>query len=151
MKRRIFFLLAVLLFSGCVQTQLQGEYLQNTACFENRNCIFIEIADSESEREKGLMFRESLAKNSGMLFVFEKEEKYSFWMKNTLTALDIIWINEDKKIVDVFENAQPCKTEHCPIMTPKENALYVIEANSGFVKENNVKIGQVAKIQVKSI
>lgn len=129
--------LLALLLSGCTE-----KIKLNTACFENGECIALELTDSGEEREQGLMFRQSLGENSGMLFVFEGEERHGFWMKNTLIPLDIIWVGSDSRIVDVFENAQPCKTSDCPIMSPQEKARWVIEANSGFAKKNNIMIGQ---------
>ena len=59
--------------------------------------------------KNGLMFRENMDSDRGMLFIFEKEGEYPFWMKNTLIPLDIIWINKDKEVVFISENAQPCE------------------------------------------
>src|SRR6056297_767591 len=70
--------------------------------------INVEIADSDKERQKGLMNRTSLCNKCGMLFIFDDERKHSFWMKNTLIPLDIIFINSKLKVVDIF-HAQPCQ------------------------------------------
>lgn len=105
--------------------------------------IFLEaeVADNPQQRQQGLMFRSSLADNGGMLFIFEKEGRYNFWMKNMNFALDIIWIGADKKIVDIKENNQPC-TESCQSLISAGQARYVLEVDAGFVRKNKIKIGE---------
>ncbi|MEK7540985.1 MAG: DUF192 domain-containing protein [Patescibacteria group bacterium] len=99
----------------------------------------MEIAKTPLETSKGLMFRKNLEQDKGMLFVFKKEAKYSFWMKNTLIPLDIIWINKDKKVVFISENAQPCKWYSCYSIKPTAEAKYVLEVNSGVVQKIGLK------------
>ncbi len=108
-------------------------------CNEN-NCFEVEIAKTTQEKSKGLMYREELDENKGMLFLFMKEEYHYFWMKNTLIPLDMIWIDSDKKITYIYENAQPCKTEYCENIIPKGKALYVLEVNAGEVERLGWKI-----------
>lgn len=103
-------------------------------------CFDVEIAQTEEERAKGLMFSSSLPKNQGMLFIFENEDKHSFWMKNTLIPLDIIWISKDLKIVHIEHNVLPCDKEPCKTYTPNQKALYVLEINSGLVEKYNLQI-----------
>lgn len=103
--------------------------------------IFIEIADDPFEQSKGLMYRSSLDWNNGMLFAFENEEIRSFWMKNTLIPLDMIFIDKGLKIIDIIENAQPCKTNNCPSYVSNQPAKYVLEVNAGYVKENKISVG----------
>ena len=114
-------------------------------CFSSK-CVEVEIADEESERTRGLMFRTSLDENKGMLFVFDKSENYPFWMKNTLIPLNIIWIGENFKIVYIA-NAVPCREEPCEIYNPQKNAKYVVEVNEGFVEENGVEVGDEVEIR----
>jgi len=76
-----------------------------------------------------------------MLFIFEKESLHSFWMKNMRFPLDIIWIDKDKKIVDIYKFALPCK-DICKTITPSLKAKFVLEVNAGFVEKNNLKIGE---------
>lgn len=113
-------------------------------CFSSK-CVEVEIADDENERIQGLMFRTSLDENKGMLFVFDKSENYPFWMKNTFISLDMIWIDENFKVVYVA-HATPCKRDPCEIYNPNKNAKYVIEVNEGFVEKNEVKVGDVVRI-----
>ena len=95
----------------------------------------VEIADDNISRQYGLMFRENLAKNSGMLFVFDTPAPHSFWMKNTLIPLDLLWISADKKVVDV-QTLQPCQKDPCPSYRPQADALYVLEINAGNFRGN---------------
>lgn len=113
---------------------------KNTVCFEDR-CFVVELAKTQEELEKGLMFRESLDVEEGMLFIFEKEDKYPFWMKNTLLPLDIIWLNKDKEVIFIKEDAQPCQKEECDNFFPGEEAKYVLEINSGLVEEMGLELG----------
>ncbi|MEK6856623.1 MAG: DUF192 domain-containing protein [Nanoarchaeota archaeon] len=130
-------LLVLMLLTGC--SQVTKKVIINEKSFN------VEIADNQIERAQGLMFRKELEENSGMLFLFESSGKHSFWMKNTLIPLDMIWIDENLEIVFIFENAQPCE-ETCDSITPDKNAKYVLEINSGLVEKYNFKIGDEIKI-----
>ncbi len=103
-------------------------------------CIQAEVVRTDKARQKGLMFRKSMPQDQGMLFIFEKEGLLSFWMKNMRFPLDIIWIGWDKKIVDIYEYALPCK-DVCKTITPQANAQFVWEVNAGFVKQHGIRIG----------
>ena len=93
--------------------------------------FLVEIADTPSKRQKGLMFRKHLCGACGMLFIFEKEEPLNFWMKNTLIPLDIVFISKDKKAVDLA-TLKPCPDEgNCPIYESKSPAQYVLEVKAG--------------------
>lgn len=124
-----------------------GKVCLYTQSVVGNNCFDVEIAENNFQRERGLMDRKILDQNKGMFFVFDKEDNYSFWMKNTLIPLDIIWINQDKKIVYISENTQPCltswvgKTFFCPQINPQQNAKYVLEINAGLANKLNIKLG----------
>jgi uncharacterized protein len=102
--------------------------------------IKVEIADSLEEKMQGLMNRESLGENEGMLFIFDDEDYYSFWMKNTLIPLEIIHIDENMEIVDII-HAVPCEEEPCESYKAIEMSKYVLEVNEGFSGKNNIRIG----------
>ena len=89
----------------------------------------VEVATTSSERELGLMGRTELLGDQGMLFIFEASKIHSFWMKDTLIPLDILWISADMKVVDMV-TAQPCVSEECDIYTPSNAAQYVLEVNA---------------------
>jgi YVTN family beta-propeller protein len=104
--------------------------------------VFVEVADDQDETMTGLMFRKHLPWNAGMLFVFHNEEPRTFWMKNTVIPLDMIFVDSNLKIVDIKENVPPCaQGDECPLYPSKEHAQYVLEVNAGFVQENGIKIG----------
>lgn len=109
-------------------------------CFEN-HCFNIELASTVEEQKRGLTFRENLDLDKGMLFVFKKEAKHSFWMKNTLIPLDIIWINKNKEVVFISQDAQPCEKDPCPSIMPNKEAKYVLEINAGISKNIGLDIG----------
>lgn len=106
-------------------------------CFEN-DCFDVEVANENAERIRGLMNRESLGEDQGMLFVWDEEGVYQFWMKDTLIPLDMIWINSDYEIVFIKENAQPL--DLTPI-DPGVAALYVVEVNGGTAAERGIAVG----------
>ena len=109
-------------------------------CFKNR-CFFVELALTPEEKSRGLMYRESLGQDRGMLFIYEKEARHSFWMKNVLIPLDIIWLDQDKKVVYIAENCQPCSEDSCPSIKTDKNAKYVLEINGGTVFEMGLSLG----------
>lgn len=87
------------------------------------------------------MYRSSLGQDNGMLFIFKEEDYHGFWMKNMEFPLDIVWIGPDKKIVDIYHRAIPCRESTCNIILPKYPAIFVLELNSGFAKDHNINIG----------
>jgi len=102
-------------------------------------CSFdIEIADTPETLTNGLMYRDSMAVNKAMLFIFDKSEQRSFWMKNTYLPLDIIYISEDSTIVSVSENTTPFSEQ---TVMSKGPALYVLEINAGLYKQFGLETG----------
>lgn len=102
--------------------------------------IYVEIADEWNELQKGLMFRENLPEDEGMLFVFPRSGNYAFWMKNTLIALDAIYMDANGTIVDIIQ-MDPCILDPCPTHVPDSEALYVLEVNKGFSERHGIKEG----------
>lgn len=115
-------------------------YSLGTVCVKD-NCFKVEIAKTEKQREEGLMERKSLDKDKGMLFIFDKESIYPFWMKNTFISLDIIWIDNSYKVVDIKENNKPCNNIFCSSIYPSSKAKYVLEINAGLCSELGIKKG----------
>lgn len=103
--------------------------------------ISAEIARSSQKREQGLSGRKKLKDNESMLFIFEREGNYGFWMKEMLFNIDMIFIKDDI-IVDMAENMPyPINENNIAGVSPKEKANLVLEINSGLVKKYNIKIG----------
>jgi uncharacterized protein len=104
--------------------------------------VRVEIADEEAERQRGLMFREQLAPDAGMLFLFETPQHLTFWMRNTYLPLDMIFIEPSKTILGVVENAEPRTdvTRSVPGISQ-----YVLEVNAGFSREHGLTPGTVVR------
>lgn len=102
----------------------------------------IEIAQTNAQRERGLMFREHLAENRGMLFIHDVEEPLAYWMKNTLIALDIFYFDAHRRLVSVSKRTPPCTLgDDCPPYRSDGSALYVLELNAGEADRLHVKKG----------
>ena len=100
--------------------------------------VDIEIADDDAKRTQGLMYRDSMAENHAMLFIMPQEREQSFWMKNCILPLDIIYVNAKKQIVTIQKNTVPYSEDSVPSNGP---ALYVVEVNAGFCDRHSVKPG----------
>ena len=112
--------------------------------FENNKEVFVEIPQTKQDFYKGLSLRTSLEEDHGMIFIFDEEKNQTFWMKNMLFPLDLIFIDKNKVITNIFF-AEPCKTDPCEIYGSK--AMYVLEVNKGFAEKNDVKPGQKVKLK----
>lgn len=124
------------------------EFVENSVCYKS-SCFQVEIADNALLRQQGLMFREHLDENKGMLFIFEENGIYPFWMKNTLIPLDIIWLDSNGNVVYIEKNVQPCKEEMCKPYNPKKMARYVLEINANISNELGLKIGDRLLINLR--
>lgn len=102
--------------------------------------IRVEVADTPAEREKGLSGRQGLGKNEGLLFVFEEEGYYGFWMKDMLFPIDILWIGSDGSIVYIVESATP---ESYPLAyVPPRASRYVLELPADWVRTHSLSTGE---------
>lgn len=99
--------------------------------------IRVEVARTEREKAKGLMFRESLGKDEGMLFIYDREEMLSFWMKNTRIPLSIAFIDQQGRIVDI-QDMEPFSLRTRVSARP---AQYALEVNQGWFKKNGIDVG----------
>jgi hypothetical protein len=98
----------------------------------------IEIADSDYETQTGLMYRDAMKAQQGMLFIFEEEAMHSFYMKNTKIPLDLLFIDHDMKLASTTENAQPLDESGITSRVPIQ---YVLEVNAGMVAKWGLKAG----------
>lgn len=115
----------------------------------NGNLLKVEIADTQAKRSKGLGGRQGLETDMGMLFIFDKTDRYPFWMKGLNFPLDFVWIRGDK-VVDIFQNIQPPETnqtdESLQVYQSKEEVDKILEINSGVVQKLNIKVGDTIKV-----
>ncbi|MEO8599201.1 MAG: DUF192 domain-containing protein [bacterium] len=117
----------------------QTQKFRSTTLSAGMYVIKAEIAANEAERQQGLMFREKMASNEGMLFDFEAPAGVCMWMKNTLIPLSVAFIDSSGKIVNV-EDMQPQTTDsHCA----KKTVRYALEMNQGWFKQKNIKPGSI--------
>jgi uncharacterized membrane protein (UPF0127 family) len=108
--------------------------------------INVELALNDASRMRGLMFREHLAANHGMLFVFEQETPQAFWMKNTKIPLDILYFDHAGKLVSLQEHVPPCTADPCPAYPSNAPALYVLELGGGEAAKLGIKLGETLEI-----
>ncbi|MEK6967515.1 MAG: DUF192 domain-containing protein [Nanoarchaeota archaeon] len=134
----------LLLLVGC---RIQGE--EGIVIEVNDKTWVAEIADSPAEQQQGLMFRESLPANKGMLFVFNDSEPRTFWMKNTKIPLDMIFIDANWRVVSVVKTATPCISDPCQLYNSTKPAKYVLEVNAGEAVEKGVKVGTRVQTSLK--
>ena len=116
-------------------------------CFVQQQCITVEVAATPRARQRGLMFRESLPSHRGMLFVFPRDDFWTFWMKNTRFPLDMIWIGSDRTIVYMIPHVPPCRADPCPTYTPLKKARYVLEVPAGSIGKWNLRVGQKVRFR----
>ena len=114
----------------------------------NRQRFSVELADTQDKRALGLMFRDSMPDDHGMLFVFPGETRRSFWMKNTRIPLDIFYFDSNLTLVSVAENTPPCRSPECPTYPSDGPAKYVLELNAGKAAELGVKTGDVLELHL---
>lgn len=108
----------------------------------------VELAETTEKQALGLMFRDELREDHGMLFLFPGEAMRSFWMKNTRIPLDIFYFDENLSLVSVSENARPCRTQRCPGYPSAAPAKYVLELNAGKALELGVQNGDILSLHL---
>jgi uncharacterized membrane protein (UPF0127 family) len=101
----------------------------------------VEIADSSEEHQLGLMFRDSMPADHGMIFIFPDEAPRSFWMKNTRIPLDIMYFDRDLRMVGISADTPPCRVARCPSYPSVAPAKYVLELNGGSAASLGVGVG----------
>ena len=141
MNKKIQILTLLLLLAGGLlfcQSERRDKFIK--IYLPNGKSVTAELVVTDEERQRGLMFREKLLPDQGMLFVFEEEGLYSFWMKNTLISLDMLWINKDLRIVHIARNVPPCKEDPCPSYSPERPGLYVLELAAGAADRLGLKL-----------
>jgi hypothetical protein len=106
--------------------------------------VLVEVVRTPRERARGLMYRQHLPPDRGMLFLFEQEEIQSFWMKNTLIPLDMVFIRRDMTVAGIVENAEPRTTSSRRVDAP---SIYVLEVNGGWTAARGVRAGAAVRFE----
>jgi hypothetical protein len=128
-----------LLLSGCASG---GEHWVEVGGERYR----VEVADDDSERARGLMFRDELAGGTGMLFLHEREEPLAYWMKNTRIPLDILYFDSGRRLVAQQRDVPPCAAgDGCPSYPSGSPARYVLELNAGEAARLALKDGDAIR------
>jgi len=116
----------------------EGELIFTDSLGTLKTKIDIEIANNEYKRQLGLMNRKEMKENQGMLFIFSKEAKLSFWMRNTLISLDMIFANEHKEIITIHKYTKILTEQSYAASEP---SMYVVEVVAGFCDKYNIQVG----------
>ena len=141
---RIVILAAAFFAAGCGTSNITDELDLTQVTLPNGAKINAETMRSEPELMRGLMFRESLAPNRGMLFIHPKENTFHYWMYQTKIPLDLIWMDHDRRIVEMSLDTPPCRStsaKECPNYGGNFKSKYVLEVNAGIARKNGLKTG----------
>ncbi len=106
--------------------------------------VKVEVVATEAKIQKGLMFREHLPLDAGMLFLMGQEKEWTFWMRNTLIPLDMLFIGKDMKVAGIVERAEPLTED---LRTVGKPSSYVLEVNGGWAKSHNVTAGAAVRFE----
>jgi len=115
--------------------------------FPDGDVVHVEVAADDPTRQQGLMYRDQLPADRGMIFFFTQRGNYPFWMKNTLIPLDMVWIDDQRRIVHVAHDVQPCKADPCPSVPPGAEARYVLEVAAGVAARHSLANGQTLRFE----
>lgn len=144
MHSRILFLAIILALLTSV-TACQAQPKVSISTKAGKEVVFqVEIADTAAKREMGLQYRHELADDRGMIFLFPSESHQSFWMKNTPIALDMIFINRDRKVVGIIEKTVPFSLEPRSVTAPSQ---FVLEVNGGLARRHGIQAGDTVRFE----
>ena len=113
--------------------------------------VHVELAKTEAERNFGLMERTSLPQGRGMLFIHDQPGRYPYWMYDCKIGLDIIWMDQAHRIVEMSPDTPPCKgkSDTCPNYGGHETSVYVLELPVGSIKAHQLAVGQTVNFNVQ--
>lgn len=132
---------AICMLTGIAAADDAAEHIElDTA--SGAHTYSVEVMRTEAEREKGLMFRQSMPRDHGMLFDFVQDQPLMFWMKNTLIPLDMVFIGSDGRVVSIAHDAKPMDET---VIASKQPAAGVLELNAGAAASIGLKVGDVVK------
>jgi uncharacterized protein len=143
--RRVFIALLAAALCCCGDKPSSIEDLNSVeVAFPNGTKILAEAARQQFELLRGLMYRDSLPANHGMMFFYPKDEKHVHYMYNAKIPVDIIWMDRDRHIVEMSPNTPPCplkSARECPTYGGRQVSRYVLEVNAGVAAKNHIQVG----------
>jgi uncharacterized protein len=143
--RYVVLLFSAFLLAACGSKQTSvDDFSTRAVTLPGGQVIRAETMIDEIDIARGLMFRSSLAPDHGMLFVHAQPGIYRHWMYQVLFPLDIVWLDSKHNIVEMAQDAPPCKTKasQCPQYGGKQLSSYVLELNAGMVRKYGLQLGQ---------
>jgi hypothetical protein len=146
--RALGFVFFALLFSGCDKPTTMDEYRSTEVVFPGDQKILAEMMRTELEMARGMMFRDSLAADRGMLFLHGLPGNWTYYMFQVKIPLDIIWMDGSKRIVEISANTPPCKSasaRECPLYGGKEKSQFVLELPAGQAAKFGLKVGDMVR------
>jgi uncharacterized membrane protein (UPF0127 family) len=134
-------------------TRTRGDYTPSAAVvvpltLPSGKVLQAEVMVSDEDRAMGLMFRPSLPLDRGMIFRFATADFHGIWMKNCKFPIDILWLDEERRVVHVAEAVPPCKAEPCPVYNPMRKASWVIELNAGQAGREKAVLGATVRFDL---
>ncbi|MCX7554250.1 DUF192 domain-containing protein [Marinicella sp. S1101] len=143
MKKIALVVLLLFILSAC-------QHMQHRVTLKDQTFL-VELADDAQSRAMGLMYRKEMADSEGMLFIFPDSKPRAFWMKNTLIPLDILYFDQNRRLVSISENTPPCKntSTRCPNYPSAKPAKYVLEINAGLSQDYGFTTGDELIIELK--
>jgi len=138
MTKKHLFLPVIALFLCCAGQEARERFIR--IFFPGGQEVIAELALTDEERQRGLMFREGIQEDQAMLFVFEEEGIHSFWMKNMRFPIDILWLDKEKRVVHIEPDVPPCPRDPCPSYASPRAAHYVLELQSGWAQRHGLHL-----------
>ena len=130
-----------LFFTYFVFLYTPSSFATDTQLVINDIVFEVELAITPDERKMGLKQRKNLAENQGMLFIYSEPQIISFWMKQTLIPLDILFFDSNGQLLEAFDTVPPCTTSPCKRYTNQKPSQFVLEIPAGTRKKFNIKVG----------
>ena len=135
------------LFAFCASAIFAGQaFAADTTVTLKHHTFTVEQADDPASQERGLMFRDSMPDDHGMIFNFADEQPRTFWMKNCRMPLDILYFDKNYKLVSMQQRVPACRSDPCPTYPSEGPAKYVLELNAGMADKLGVKPGDVLSV-----
>ena len=148
--RLAFCLILVTIGEGCKDAPNIERLATGQLNFERSQIVVqVEIADTEKKRAQGLMHRQELADDAGMLFVFAGEAIRGVWMKNTHIPLDILFLSAKGEIVSWLQHVSPCVADDCEVYHSAVPAGYMLEVNAGFIAHWSIRLGDKVSVFIQ--